>query len=82
MSLPSALAEAALERGDYGQCLELLAVHLHLQILLLDQWLEPDLWDLVQWEHLQELLIQLQECQVVMSLYLVNLYILEKVLKQ
>ena len=24
MSLPTALAEAALERGDYGQCLELL----------------------------------------------------------
>ena len=63
-------------------------MHLHLLILLqLDLWLELDLleldlWVLVQWEHLQELLIQLQECQVVMSLYLVNLYIPEKVLKQ
>ena len=58
-------------------------MHLHLPILLqLDLWLELDLWVLVQCEHLQELLIQLQECQVVMSLYLVNLYIPEKVLKQ
>ena len=39
-------------------------------------------WDLAQWELLLEQWIQLLVCQVVILLYLENLYIPEKVLKQ